>query len=245
MAEIGSDGQVVITKENNSGGIMTTGTVTAQLLYEIQGPLYYNSDVTANIENVQLVQESPDRVRLLGVEGLPPPPTTKVGVSARGGWQAEFHFFLTGLDVKEKAEMVQRQTLESMGDYRKEFTTLKFTITGSVSDSPRNQDAATVDLRIFAQTRNPDVVSAGTNKGISPDQPTFAKWVRKFPSYISDGASDRLSNRSLADLSGHSVSRIVYRDTQGVHQQLICVKLSVNRTMSMYFEWPLSFRLID
>lgn len=177
VAEIEANGQVVITKEKNSGGIVTTGTVTAQLLYEIQGPLYYNSDVTANIENVRLIQEAPDRVRVLGVEGLPPPPTTKVGISARGGWQAEFHFFLAGLDIKEKAKMVEVQTLTSMGDYRKEFTTLKFTVTGSVDGNPRNQDAATVDLRIFAQTRNPDVVSAGKHPGISPDQPTFAKWV--------------------------------------------------------------------
>lgn len=179
IAEIGSNGEVVITKEKNSGGIMTVGTCTAQLVYEIQGPLYYNSDVTADIENVSFVQEAPDRVRVLGVQGLPPPPTTKIGITAKGGYKAEFHFWLTGLDIAEKIRMVEQQTVESMGDYRKEFTTLTFTPIGSIAADPKNQNEATIDLRIAAQTKNADLVSAGKTKGISPDQPTFAKWVSK------------------------------------------------------------------
>ncbi len=176
IAEIAADGQVVITKEKNTGGLVTTDTVTAQLLYEIQGPLYYNSDVTACLENISFVQDGKDRVRVVGVQGLPPPPTTKIGITAHGGWQAEFHFYLTGLDIKEKVEMVEKQTIASMGEFRKEFTTLNFSVTGSVAPQPRNLSEATVELRIFAQTRNPDVVSAGKNKGISPDHPTFAKF---------------------------------------------------------------------
>jgi hypothetical protein len=69
----------VITKEQDAGGILNVQTVTAQLLYEIQGPLYYNSDVTARLNNIKLVQEGPIRVRVSGIEGQPPPPTTKVG----------------------------------------------------------------------------------------------------------------------------------------------------------------------
>lgn len=178
IAEICCNGEVVITKEKNSGGIMTVGTCTAQLVYEIQGPLYYNCDVTANLENVSFAQEGPDKVRLLGVQGLPPPPTTKIGITAKGGYKAEFHFWLTGLDIAEKVKMVEQQTIHSMGGYRKDFSTLTFTPIGSIAADPMNQNEATVDLRIAAQTKNADLVSAGKTKGISPDQPTFAKWVR-------------------------------------------------------------------
>lgn len=177
IAEIEADGQFIITKEENAGGIVSIQTVTSQLLYEIQGPLYYNSDVTARIDGVRMIQEGPNRVRVTGVAGSPPPPTTKIGITAKGGWQAEVHFFLTGLDIKEKAEMVERQTLESMGEYRKEFQVLKFTVTGSVPVNPRNQNEATVDLRIFAQTRNPDLVSAGQHKGVAPDTPCLGRWA--------------------------------------------------------------------
>jgi hypothetical protein len=176
IGEIESNGEFVITKEKTAGGIVNVQTVTAQLLYEIQGPLYYNSDVTARLDGIQVVDDGPDRVRVTGVAGLPPPPTTKIGITARGGWQAEVHFFLTGLDIAEKFELVKRQTLESIGDYRKDFTTLTFTVTGSVAENPKNQASATVDLRIFAQSKNPDIMSAGSHKGVAPDTPSFAKW---------------------------------------------------------------------
>jgi hypothetical protein len=176
IAEIEKTGEFVITKEKEAGGIVTVSTVTSQLLYEIQGPHYYNSDVTAVIDKIKIIEDGPNRVRISGIVGLPPPPTTKVGITARGGWQAEFHFFLTGLDIKEKAEWIERQTIFSMGDYRKDFHTLKFTVSGSVSEHPKNQDEATLDFRIFAQTRNADLVSAGKNTGVAPDKPSFAKW---------------------------------------------------------------------
>jgi len=176
VAEIEADGTFVVTKEKDTDGVVNIQTVTAQLVYEIQGPLYYNSDVTAHLEGISLLQEGPDRVRVTGVAGSPPPPTTKIGITARGGWQAEFHYFLTGLDIKEKAEMIERQTMESMGEYKKEFSTLKFTVSGTVPTNPKNQDEATVDLRIFAQSRNPDLMSAGKHKGVAPDSPSFAKW---------------------------------------------------------------------
>src|SRR3984885_7269568 len=46
VAEIYPDGSSVITKHPGTGGAVTVGTVTAQLLYEIQGPRYPGPDVT-------------------------------------------------------------------------------------------------------------------------------------------------------------------------------------------------------
>lgn len=100
IGEIESSGEFVVTKEAQAGGIVNCQTVTAQLLYEIQGPLYYNSDVTARFDGIRLTEEGPNRVRVTGVVGSPPPPTTKIGITARGGWQAEVHFFLTGSTLR-------------------------------------------------------------------------------------------------------------------------------------------------
>jgi hypothetical protein len=102
VAAIAADGTTVISKEPGTGGEISVGTVTSQLLYEIQGPLYYNSDVTANIEGIRMEQIGKDEVRVTGVKGLPPPPTTKVGITAPGLYQAEFHYLFVGLDIKEK-----------------------------------------------------------------------------------------------------------------------------------------------
>lgn len=84
IAEIDAHGVIELTKEKDTGGEVSVATVTSQIVYEIQGPLYYNSDVTADIEHVKVEQVGPDRVRVWNVKGLPPPPTTKVGyVSSR------------------------------------------------------------------------------------------------------------------------------------------------------------------
>ena len=153
---------------------MNIQTIASQLLYEIQGPYYYNSDVTAQIENVKLEQVGENAVRMSGIKGYPAPPTTKVGITAKGGYQAEFHFYLTGLDIEEKAKMIERQTLKAMGDYAKEFTCLKFQIAGAVPEDPQTQNEATVDLRIFAQTQNADMLSAGAM--IDSDRGSFARF---------------------------------------------------------------------
>jgi len=63
IAEIAADGSSVITKHDGTGGLVSVGTVTAQLLYEIGEPDYLNPDVTAHFGTIQLAQAGPDRVR--------------------------------------------------------------------------------------------------------------------------------------------------------------------------------------
>ena len=79
IAAIDHLGHAVMDKEKNTGGCMTVASVTSQLPYEIQGPQYYNCDVTAQIENIKIEQIGEDQVKVSGVRGLPPPPATKVG----------------------------------------------------------------------------------------------------------------------------------------------------------------------
>jgi hypothetical protein len=147
------------------------GTVASQLLYEIQGPLYYGSDVTANIEGVAMKEIGENRVHVSGVKGLPPPTTTKVGLTAVGGYQAEFHIYLCGLDLEAKAEMCERQIRYAAGDAIKDLSCLKFTLVGSCPDNPKNQDVATVECRVFVQTKNKSLVSKATL-----DVPGFNRW---------------------------------------------------------------------
>lgn len=106
--------------------------------------------------------------------GLPPPSTTRVGITARGGWQAEFHFYLTGLDIEEKFEMIKRQTLATMGDNVEKFSFLNFTMAGIVDEEAESQDQATVDMRIFAQSRTPEILSAGGP--VEEDRGSFARY---------------------------------------------------------------------
>ncbi|KIX06717.1 uncharacterized protein Z518_04693 [Rhinocladiella mackenziei CBS 650.93] len=162
IAHISHTGDFEISKEPGRDGEVSVETLTTQLVYEIQGPLYYNSTVVACLEGIRMESVGPDRVRVTRVEGLPPPPTTKVGITALGGYRAEYHIYLTGLDIKEKAEMVKTQTIAAMGPkVHQQFKRLEFQVVGSPDPDARSQDAATVDLRIFAQASDPELLAPG------------------------------------------------------------------------------------
>ncbi|KAH7024550.1 uncharacterized protein B0I36DRAFT_366489 [Microdochium trichocladiopsis] len=152
IAEVFSNGECRVAKEKESNGIVNIETVTSQLVYEISGPLYFNSDVVASVHDIKLEQISEDYVHVSGVKGLPPPDTTRVGVTAHGGYQAEWHFYLVGLDIEEKCQWMEEQARHAIGEeIMSQFTMLKFQVHGTSPADPANQEVATVDFRIFAQ----------------------------------------------------------------------------------------------
>ncbi|CAK7212150.1 hypothetical protein SCUCBS95973_001344 [Sporothrix curviconia] len=171
IAEIRPDGTSVITKEANTDGEVSVGTVASQLLYEIQGPLYYGSDVTANIEGITMEQLDKDKVLVTGVKGLPAPSTTKVGITAFGGYQAEFHIFICGLDLEAKAEWTEKQIRHSIGKNIDQFSCLSFQLNGYSMENPRSIESSTVDFRIFAQTKNKALMDSA-----SVDVPGMNRW---------------------------------------------------------------------
>ncbi|KAH8601497.1 hypothetical protein B0O99DRAFT_713457 [Bisporella sp. PMI_857] len=127
--------------------------------------------IAAVIEDIKMVQEGKDRVLVTGVKGKPPPTTTKVGITASGGYQAEFHFLFVGLDLEQKAEWTERQVRNSMGKNVERFSCLKFTLNGYSPEDPRNQDVATVNFRVFAQTKDRSLVVKDTM-----EVPGFNRW---------------------------------------------------------------------
>ncbi|KAJ6500861.1 hypothetical protein C8R45DRAFT_979369 [Mycena sanguinolenta] len=151
IAEIGAEADVVITKQKGRGGIVSVETCTAQLLYEIQGPWYFNSDVTAIIDQIRFTQVGENRVSMTGVTSAPPPPTTKVGIPAYGGFQAEVHYYLVGLDVPAKARMFEQQVRDTLRATIPDFTLLDFQLIGNPAPNPHTQASATAVLRIVAQ----------------------------------------------------------------------------------------------
>jgi hypothetical protein len=108
IAEMCEDGSCTITKHEGTGGLVSVGTVTAQLLYEIDKPTYVNPDVVARFDAIQLEQTASDRVRISGARGEPAPANVKVCLNYLGGYRNEMTFVLTGLDIDEKTALVER-----------------------------------------------------------------------------------------------------------------------------------------
>jgi catechol 2,3-dioxygenase-like lactoylglutathione lyase family enzyme len=116
LAEVHADGTSVITKQPGTGGAVTVDTVTAQLLYEIGGVDYAGPDVVTRFDTVRLTPDGPDRVRLDGVRGAPPPAAAKVCLNTLGGFRNATTFVLCGLDIEAKADLVRRQLEAAVGD---------------------------------------------------------------------------------------------------------------------------------
>ncbi len=106
-AEVAADGSCVIGKHDGTGGEVSIGTVTSQLLYEIGSPAYLGPDVTARFDTIHLEQVARDRVLVAGTKGEPPPPTLKVAMNELGGFRNDMGIALTGLDIEAKAKLVE------------------------------------------------------------------------------------------------------------------------------------------
>ena len=153
IAELDEDGTCVITKHEGTKGLVNEDTVLSQFLYELQGDVYLNSDVKAYIADIQVKQVGKDRVRVTGITGAPPPPTTKLAAFYRGGYQSQLLLNATGYDTREKYMLQERQIRHNLKQYGLEnaLDVLEFQWLGQPAPNPRTQKASTTYLRMFAQ----------------------------------------------------------------------------------------------
>jgi hypothetical protein len=156
IAEIRADGSSVITKHPGTGGLVSVDTVTAQLLYEIGGARYANPDATLRVDSLALDDDGPDRVRISGVRGEPPPPTLKVSLNAVGGFRNAMTFVLTGLDIDAKAELVRRQLEANLTVKPAE---LEWTL--ARTDHPDADTEETASSLLRCVVRDPDPANVG------------------------------------------------------------------------------------
>ena len=133
LAELYPDGSSVITKHPGTGGALTVGTVTAQLLYEIAGPRYLSPDAVARFDTMALEQVGPDRVRISGVEGEPPPSTLKVTANLDAGWRNSMTLAITGARVEEKADLAAAAVWEGIPGGRASFAETSADLSGDLS----------------------------------------------------------------------------------------------------------------
>jgi hypothetical protein len=156
LAEMYDDGSSVITKHPGTGGQVSVGTVTAQLLYEITGARYANPDATARFDTIALTDDGPDRVRISGVRGEPPPPTLKVSLNSIGGYRNAATFVLTGLDVDAKAALVRRQLDAALTERPAE---VQWTL--ARTDRPDADTEQTASALLTCTVRDPDANKVG------------------------------------------------------------------------------------
>ena len=158
-ADVAEDGSSVIGKPPESGGEVSIGTVTSQLLYEIGGPRYHNPDVTVRIDSISIEQVGDDRVSLSGVRGEPPPETLKVSAAYPAGFRNSLMIGLTGVDDLTKMRLLERQVWAVSPVPKEEIAETRTTLIGGGVPDP-DSNAAAISYVEFA-VADPDESKVG------------------------------------------------------------------------------------
>ncbi len=157
IAEILEDGSFYITKHPDTGGLVSKGTVTAQLLYEIGSPAYINPDVISHFDTLKIEDIEKDRVYVSGCRGSSPPKEHKVCINLSAGFRNGMEVILTGLDIEEKAEVFTNALFNSVGG-KKQFDEVSIQLHRTDKENPISNEEAMASLVISVKSMDAELV---------------------------------------------------------------------------------------
>jgi hypothetical protein len=113
IAECHADGSAIITKQPGTGGLVSVGTVSEQVLYEVSNPAaYLVPDVSCDLTAAKVEQVGVDRVRISGVRGSAPNGAYKVSALNDEGWIVSAIIPIMGMNAIEKGRRLFGALLE-------------------------------------------------------------------------------------------------------------------------------------
>ena len=157
IAEIYEDGSFYVTKHPDTGGLVSTGTVTAQLLYEINTPAYVNPDVIAHFDTLKIEEVEKDKVYVSGCRGSSPPNKHKVCINLAGGFRNGMEIILTGLDIEDKAKVFTDALFNSVGG-RKQFDEVSIQLHRTDKENPNSNEEAMASLLVSVKSKDQNLV---------------------------------------------------------------------------------------
>lgn len=164
IAEVSENGDVVITKVEGTGGIVSTATCKEQIIYEIHDPSsYITPDGIADFTGITMEQIGKDRVLIKGATGREKTETLKVSVGymdcfigegeiSYGGSGAYERAKLAGEIVEKRLEYIGAEIEELRVDYIGLNSLYKDYISNSMV-SDRSQ-CGEVRLRVSGRTKD-------------------------------------------------------------------------------------------
>jgi len=164
IAEVDESGQAVITKLDDTGGLVSTATVKEQMLYEVHDPTrYLTPDVTADFSRSQLTETAKDRVRVSHANGTERPKDLKVTIGFDGGLLGEAGVSYAGINAAARARLAKDILMERFdrvqgisGNYRIDLIGLSSLFATAEIDVPEtSQD---VRLRVAMRSMDRDLI---------------------------------------------------------------------------------------
>lgn len=173
IVEATPDGTFIVTKHENTGGLVNVPSVKEQLLYEMGNPHeYITPDCIADFTTIHLEDAGQDRVRVYGIKGRPATEFLKVSISYSAGYKAVGTLVYSWPDAYEKAQAadkILRARLERLGlrfdQILTEFVGANATH-GALAGTP-SKELAEVQLRIGVRGEDRKAVERFT-KEIAP-----------------------------------------------------------------------------
>jgi hypothetical protein len=130
IVECSADGSFIVSKPENTGGLVSVGTVGEQVLYEIGDPSHYLlPDVTCDFSGVTLEQMDDGHVLVLGAKGCAPSDHYKVSATYRDGFRCNASFMIGGRQAVEKGQRVAESIIERVSVIFQTLGLEKFTAT--------------------------------------------------------------------------------------------------------------------
>ena len=157
IAEIEESGNFKIYKHKGTGGLVSTGTVTAQLLYEISSPKYLSPDVIAHFDSLKIEDLGDDKVFISNVKGSPPTNKHKACINLAGGYKNSMELIVTGLDIEEKARIFTDELFRSLGG-KDEFDDVSIQLIRTDKKEPLTNEEAMAILKIDVKSSSPEKV---------------------------------------------------------------------------------------
>lgn len=169
IAEVSEDGAIVVTKPLVSGGLVSTGTVAEQLVYEIGDPAHYlTPDVDADFQHVTLEEVRPNRVAVQNARGRPAPERYKVSLCYHDGYTAAGTLVIGGPQAVQKAAAAASIVGQRVGRAGFSIQRMDTEILGAGSSVPgvipRAADPPEVVLRLSVHDPSRDAVERFTRE---------------------------------------------------------------------------------
>ena len=167
VGECHADGTVVITVPDGTGGLVSVGTVSEQLLYEVSDPqAYIVPDVVCDFSGIVLEQVAPNRVRVSGAKGYPATDSLKACATFDAGWRSVGLIPVTGIDAVAKAERQAKALLRRCSRLLQERGLPDFSLTHvevigtETAYGPRRQSLAPREVLLKIVVDHPDMGAA-------------------------------------------------------------------------------------
>lgn len=164
IVEVDEDGDAVVTKLVDTGGVVNEMTVKEQTLYEIQDPAnYFTPDVTADFSQVQIRQIDENRVSISHANGKAPNGFYKTSIGYHDYYIGEGEISYGGTNALAKARLAKEILEKRFSIINLEYEEIRYDYIGinslygnDIAKKMSQANPAEVRLRVAARCKNKD-----------------------------------------------------------------------------------------